>query len=146
MCPLTCSSLICKGADLSSVMAAGRSDGGSGCFDRSSSSVSRSTFAGLSLEHRILTAALMFPSSNLDATAAANVCSSLKLFLRSLLLFVRFCVVISSHLRGHSVRKLSTLLLMVVAKLWRLPPFLVVPGYQLQTSAACASAMDCLRP
>src|SRR6218665_2659445 len=73
---LTCSSLTCKGADRGGDAKFGRSDGGSGSFDRSSSSVSRSTFAGLSLEHRILTAALMFPSSNLDATALATDCSS----------------------------------------------------------------------
>src|SRR6218665_258799 len=65
-CLLTCSSLTCKGAERGGDVKLGRSDGGSGCFDRSSSSVSRSTFADLSLEHRILTAALMFPSSNLD--------------------------------------------------------------------------------
>src|SRR6218665_2205286 len=78
-CLLTCSLLTCEGADRGDDVKFGRSDGGSGCFDRSSSSVSRSTFSGLSLEHRILTAALMFPSSNLDATAVATDCSSLNL-------------------------------------------------------------------
>jgi hypothetical protein len=49
----------------------GRSRGWLGCLEFNSFKESRLIGAGLSSEHRILIAALMLPSSNLEDTAAA---------------------------------------------------------------------------
>src|SRR6218665_126216 len=79
----------------------GRSVGGAGCFELSSASVSSFNRAGISLEHNILDAALIFPSSSLAATAAAT---DLSLFGPLPVLFGGVCVSpanSSAALAGH---------------------------------------------
>ena len=81
-----------------------------------------SSRAGLSLEQRILTAALMLPPSSFDATAAATAWSSLIFSLLLAFSAAGFAEQISSHFRVHSVGKDSTCFLTVDVRLCLFPP------------------------
>src|SRR6218665_1581198 len=102
----------------------GRSVGGAGCFELSSASVSSFNRAGISLEHNILDAALIFPSSSLAATAAAT---DLSLFgtLPVPVLFGGVCVSpakSSAALAGHEPGNSTTRFFTVEVRLcWRPP-------------------------
>src|ERR1700733_7073494 len=115
--PKTCSSDVWKAAVVRFVVIEGRSGGGTGCFVRNSSIVSGSAFTGLSVEQRILTAALFFPSSRFDATAAVINRSFSDLDLSFRLTMRGFAEKISSLLSCQVVRKISTRFLMVDVRL-----------------------------
>src|SRR6218665_1378839 len=122
MWPSICSSVNWRGEAEELVGIRGRSGGSAGCLLRSYSMALLSSRAGLSLEHKILTAALMLPSSSFDATAAATVWSSLILSLLLAYSEAGFAEQISSHFRVHSVGKHSTRFLTVDVRLCLLPP------------------------
>lgn len=95
----------------------------------SSLSVSRTTSAGLSLEHKIPTPAFIcicIYISKLEATAVATDCSSLKRALRSFLLVVESALLFlpTCPLDWPVSEKAFDSAFIVAVKLWCLPPVL----------------------